>query len=411
MVSGSAALTDRIVRDLPPPARGNRITYDAEVRGLGVRVTAAGGRSWVFNYRARGIERRLTIGDASAWNVRAARERAKELRRLVDSGADPMAERHAERAAPTVNDLADRFEAEHLPKKRPGTQDEYRRLLRVHIRPALGSKKVAELRHADIEAMHKKIAATGPYAANRSVAVVSKMMALAVKWELRETNPARGIEREPEHKRERYLSGAEIARLSDALAAHPERISASAVRLLLLTGARKGETLAARWQDFDLAAGVWTKPRGTTKTDKLHRVPLSAPALALLTEMRAEADKEDARRAQIKLPPVSYVFASVNGKPLGDIKHFWAAVCRKAGITGARIHDLRHTYASILASSGLSLPIIGALLGHTQPGITARYAHLFDDPLRAATERAGAVITGAGKSGAEVVPLPAGRRA
>ncbi len=404
-------LTDRAVRGLPLPERGNRIYYDPAMRGLGVRVTSAGGKAWVFNYRVGAIERRLTIGDAEAWPVRAARERAKELRRLVDDGIDPLAERRAAQGAPTVNALADRFEAEHLPRKRAGTQDEYLRLLRVHIRPALGKKKVADLRHPDIEAMHRKIAARAPYAANRAVAVLSKMLSLAVKWELRADNPARGIERAPEHRRERFLTPAEIARLSDALAGHPERASANAVRLLLLTGARKGETLAARWQDFDLGAGVWSKPAATTKTGKLHRVPLSAPATALLSEMRAEADIEDARRAKYGLAPLPWVFPSDNGKPLGDIKHFWASVRRKAGLPGVRVHDLRHTHASILASAGLSLPVIGALLGHTQAQTTARYAHLLDDPLRQAAERAGAIITAAGKEAGAIVPLPAkGRR-
>jgi integrase len=404
-------LTDKLVRELPAPPNGNRITYDAEVRGLGVRVTSAKARAWVFNYRAGGIERRLTIGDTSAWSVRAARERAKELRRLVDGGQDPMAERHAERAAPTVNDLADRFVAEHVPRKRTSTQDEYQRLLRVHIRPAMGNKRVADLRHSDIEAMHSKIAGATPYAANRAVAVLSKMLSLAVKWEMRTDNPARGIERSPEERRERFLTPAEIARLGEVLAAHPERTSANAVRLLLLTGARKGETLGAQWRDFDLQVAVWAKPAATTKTAKLHRVPLSAPALALLAEMKAEADQENARRARHRLEPIPWLFPSLDGKALGDVKHFWAAVCRKADLQGVRVHDLRHTYAAILASSGLSLPIIGALLGHTQAATTSRYAHPMDDPLRAATERAGAIITGAGKPGADVVPLAGGRRA
>jgi integrase len=411
-ISGSAAdpFTDRAVKELPVPERGNRIYYDAGMRGLGVRVTSAGARSWVLNYRAGGIERRLTIGGATAWSARAARARAAELRREIDAGADPMAERHKARLAPTVNDLADRFEAEYLPKKRPSTRGGYTSLLRQIIRPALGTRKVADLRHTDIERMHHNITARTPYRANRAVAVLSRMMSLAVKWEMRADNPCPGIERAPEHKRERFLTPAEIARLGVTLAAHPERTSANAVRLLLLTGARRGETFAARWQDFDLEAGIWAKPAATTKTAKLHRVPLSAPALALLAGMKAEADKENARRAAHRLPPIEWVFPSAHDQPLGSVKNFWKSVCKSAGLAGVRVHDLRHTYAAILASAGLSLPVIGALLGHTQAATTQRYAHLMDDPLRAATERAGAVITGAGKPSAEIVPMT-GKRA
>jgi integrase len=412
---------DKLVRALPAPPRGNRVYKEPQLRehglggpwltGLAPRVTSAGARAWTFGYRAGGIERRHTIGSIEAWTAERVWSEAAELRRIVDQDGDPQKDRKTERQAPTVADLADRFEQEHLPRLRPGSQDEYRRLLRIHIRPALGKKRVAELRHGDIDNMHRKIAKAAPYAANRAAAVVSKMMSLAIKWEMRVDNPARGVERAPEEKRERYLTSAEIARLADVLTSHPERTSANAVRLMLLTGARKGETLAAQWRDFDLTAGLWVKPAATTKTAKLHRIPLSAPALAQLAEMKADVDRENTRRARNGQPPIEHVFPSLDGKPLGDIKHFWTAVRRKAGLPDVRIHDLRHTYASILASSGLSLPIIGQLLGHTQTQTTARYAHLLDDPLRKAAETAGAIIAGAGKDGATVISLSSGRRA
>jgi integrase len=178
----------------------------------------------------------------------------------------------------------------------------------------------------------------------------------------------------------------------------------------LLTGARRMEVLRATWGQFDLAKGVWLKPAATTKQKKDHRLPLSAPTRQLLTEMRAEADLEDERRQRWRLPPLPFLFPGKEGQSVTDIKHFWTAICRKAGIEGVRLHDLRHTHASILASIGLSLPIIGALLGHTQQSTTHRYAHLMDDPLRAATERLGAIVTGAVKDGGEVVPM-VGRRA
>lgn len=396
-------LTDQMVRNLPSPPSGNRVTYDTEVRGFGIRVTAAGAKAFVLNYRSGRRERRITIGSFPDWTTKAARERAKDLKRQIDSGEDPMGERHAHRAAPTVNDLADRFEAEHLSKRRPATRIDYLSILRLHVRPHLGKMKVAEVRHSDIDSLHRRIVETAPYRANRTIAVLSKAFTLAVKWEMRADNPARGIERAPEDKRERFLTPAEIARLGAVLAEHPERTSANAVRLLLLTGARRSEVLGTTWNQFDLAAGAWVKPASATKQAKLHRVPLSAPALALLSEMRAEADKEDGRRAKHRLPAIPFAFPGKEGQPLQEIKRFWASVCSKAGISGVRLHDLRHTYASILASSGLSLPIIGALLGHTQAATTQRYAHLMDDPLRAATERVGAVVMG-GKP-ADVTPL------
>jgi integrase len=169
---------------------------------------------------------------------------------------------------------------------------------------------------------------------------------------------------------------------------------------LLLSGARLGEVLGLTWDQLDLAAGVWTKPSSHTKQKREHRVPLSAPARQLLVDIHATSE------------PSPYVFRAHFGesRPAGDIRGAWAALCKTAGISGVRIHDLRHTYASMLASAGLSLPVIGALLGHTKPQTTARYAHLFDDPLRQAVETVGAIVTGAARPtrSAEIVPLKGG---
>ena len=132
-----------------------------------------------------------------------------------------------------------------------------------------------------------------------------------------------------------------------------------------------------------------------TKQKTEHRVPLSAPARQLLVELREAAP-----------PGADYVFPGRGAVGYRtEMKDDWAAICKAAGISEARMHDLRHTYASVLASAGLSLPVIGALLGHSQPATTARYSHLFDDPLRAATERVGAIVTGHGKPSAEVVKI------
>jgi integrase len=150
----------------------------------------------------------------------------------------------------------------------------------------------------------------------------------------------------------------------------------------MLTGSRRNEVLSATWDQFDLTTGTWTKPHTATKQAKLHRVPLSPQAVALLADMRKAATGR-------------FLFPGQSAeRPLVEIKRFWASACRQAGIEGARLHDLRHTYASVLASSGLSLPIIGALLGHSQAATTQRYAHLMDDPLRQATALAARVIAG-----------------
>ncbi|HLY44329.1 MAG TPA: tyrosine-type recombinase/integrase [Stellaceae bacterium] len=408
--AGDGRLSDTMVRSLSAPSRGNKITYEAgqdAVRGFGVRITAAGAKSFIVNYTVAGRERRLTIGAYPAWSVAAARDEAKRLRREIDRGVDPLGAREAERDAATIGDLCDRYLAEHAVKKRTAADDES--MIRRIIRPELGSRKVASITFADVDRLHRRVSeARGPYGANRLLALLSKMFSLAIRWEMRTDNPAKGVERNPEERRYRYLTGDELRRLTEALAAHANQAAANAVRLLLLTGARRGEVLGAAWDQFDLEAGIWTKPSSHTKQKREHRVPLSAPARQLLAEIKAAAEH---RANEKRREPSPYVFpARAPGDgPMTEIKKSWAALCAAADLRGVRIHDLRHTYASVLASAGLSLPVIGALLGHTQPLTTARYAHLFDDPLRAATERVGAIVTGKGDGGGEIVPIERGR--
>ena len=390
----SLRLTDSVIKRLPTPERGNQITYDDAVKGFGARVTAAGDRAFVLNYRRKldGRERRITIGSFPDWNTTAAREEAKRLKRAVDGGADPVGEQEDSRAAPTVADLCARFERDYLPRNRPTTQRVYRQQIQTDILPAFGKTKVAAVSHADVDGFHHRLSARAPTHANRTVAVLSRMFSLAIRWGWRTDNPCKGVERNQENKRHEYLTGAQISRLSAALEKLDDKAAANAVRLLLLTGARRGELLAAKWADVDLEAAVWTKPASTTKHALLHRVPLSAAAVQVLTQMRAQA-ADDAE----------WIFPARGGGHRPHITAAWITARKAAKLPGIRLHDLRHTYASTLASAGLSLPVIGSLLGHSTPTTTHRYAHLMDHPLRAATERASAIITG--KTPAEVVPL------
>jgi integrase len=392
-------LTNRVVAKLPVPARGNRLFYDDTVKGFACRVTDAGGRAFVINYfrKTDGRERRFTIGAFPDWSVAAAREEAKRLKREIDGGADPVGAHQESRTAPTIADLAARFEQDYVPRKRPSTQRVYRQQIHTDILPALGRAKVAAVTHADVDAFHHRLSARAPTHANRTLAVLSKMFSLAIRWGWRTDNPCRGIERNQEQKRHRYLTGAELARLSKALDKLPDEGAANAVRLLLLTGARRGELLAARWADINLETGVWTKPGATTKQKTQHRVPLSEAACRLLAKMKDQAGDD-----------TEWLFPARGGGHRPHINGAWIRLRKTAKIPDARLHDLRHTYATALASSGLGLPVIGALLGHTTAQTTLRYSHLMDDPLRAATERAAAVLSGA--KPAEVPPLKRGRQ-
>ena len=384
--------------DLVAPPKGNKVYYDTDhkdaVAGFGLRVTSAGAKSFVLNYRVNGRERRYTIGAYPDYSVTAARKEAGELKQKIKKGEDPLAQEQADREAPTVADLCQRYQEKWLPKKRPGPQKDDLSMIERDILPKLKHLKVNEVTYDHVDSLHSKITKNGaPYRANRVVALLSKMFNMALhKWNMRDKmagNPCEGIERNHEIKRKRYLKPDELVRLMTALDGFPDAQAANIVKLLLLTGARCGEVLAARWEQFDLDAGKWTKPGATTKQKTEHEVSLSAEVVELLQELLDEADDD----AEFVFPG-----SGATGHRV-DLKKPWPAILKTAGITGLRVHDLRHSYASFLASAGVSLPMIGSLLGHTQPITTQRYAHLHDEAQRKATGKVGALVKRASKSG------------
>ena len=325
-----------------------------------------------------------------------------------------MGDRHADRAAPTFNNLADRFEAEHLSKRRPATQLDYRSILRLYIRPDLGTTKVADIRHTDVERLHRRIAGKDRPVSrkpDRRRVVKNAGAGDEVGNPNRQSGPwdRASTRREAET---RFSTPAEIARLGEVLATHPEKVSARTLSAPVAVD-RRAPWRGARGNLGSVQCVGWNLDQACCHHEAEQATPNSpsAPAMQLLVDLKTVADLDNARRGRDGLPDLVHLFpGGKEGQPLQEIKRFWTSVCAKAGISGVRIHDLRHTYASILASSGLSLPIIGRLLGHTQAQTTARYSHLFDDPLRAATERAGAIISGAGRAGAEVLPMASDRR-
>jgi integrase len=363
---------------LPAPGQ-NTIIYDTELRGFGLRITKNGVKSLVLGYSAGRQERRMTIGRWPAWSVAAAREEAKKLRRLIDQGFDPLAKREEDRTAKTVNDLWLRFETDHLPRLAARAQADVRSMWTTYILPAFKAVKLRDLTCAQVDQLHQNISCKRPVRANRVLEVLRKALNLALRWRWIDRNPAQGFHRNPEQPKDTYLNPDQIRRLLDCLDRLPNAASARAIRLLIYTGARAGEVLRASWTQFDLLAGVWTKPAATTKQRKSHRVPLSAEALSVLQEM-----------SQDRKSP--YLFPNSKGQPIADIKRSWAWAQREANLPGVRLHDLRHSFASLLISAGEPLPIIGRLLGHTQSQTTMRYAHLADDPLRRATGRIGGLV-------------------
>jgi integrase len=375
---------------------------DPKATGFGIRSYPGGGKSFFIDYRLDGRQRRYTIGPFPRWSAEAARQRAKELRKQIDRGTDPAGDKRARRTAPTVQDLIDRYVADHLPKKSivgARLRDEQKMLAEIGAK--LGKHtKVVDIHGGDIADMHRRITESGrPIRANRILAIASKAFALSLMPKAGETfpwrnaalgNPCKGIQKNHEEAKERFFSQSELAAISDALARYRGG-AADCVRLVMLTGARPIEAMKASWEEFDAEPGYWCKPSAHTKQRKVHRLPLSPPAVQLIERLRKK------RKGR-------WVFAGdVPGKNLTVLSRVWKFVRKETGIGNARLYDLRHSFASVGAGGGLSLAIIGKLLGHSQARTTERYVHLLDDALKEAAHKVGNAIAGNGT--AEIVPL------
>jgi len=385
-LSDSPRLTKRSVDGFKAGER-ERFHWDPDLRGFGLRVFPTGRKTYVIQYKVGDRTRRLTLGQHGALAPDEARKLAQQRLSEVAQGSDPSAERRQARKAPTVEELKDRYLEQHArPKKKPSSVESDERLLRLHILPALGARKVAELTRADVQEFHHSMRRK-PYQANRALALLSKMLNLAERWGLRldGSNPCRHVERYPEKKRERFLSAAELQRLGAALrdaeqggAEHSSAIIA--IRLLALTGLRTGEVLNLRWEHVEIEGRRFHL--ADTKTGE-RTVPFGAPVLELLASTP-------------RLEGNPFVCPGEKaGQHFVGLRRPWYRIREKAELGATRLHDLRHSFASVGAGGGLGLPIIGALLGHTQQATTQRYAHLADDPLRQAAEQVSGEIAAA----------------
>lgn len=386
-------LTEKLVRNAIPADGRDYQVFDTELRGFAVCIYRSGGRAFTIDYRHAGRQRRMTFGRWPEWSVSAARVRAKELRRDIDAGYDPLAERDQLREQPRIRDLIDRYLEEHASKLAKTNASDQRSMLEKLVAPHWSNKLVIEITKSDIDKLLTKVAEgrarphkakpnnrarklqgakPTPIRANRLGEVLRKAFNLSIEWGWRDDNPANGFYRRVESPRERFLTKPEIDRLAAALDNAEDQRAAGIIRICMLTGARVGEVRQSRFEQFNLDLMIWTKPAATTKQRKMHRVPISEDVAAIV------------RQRKLIVPETSpWLFpGDVPGQPVIEIRRFWKNIQREAQIEDVRIHDLRHTFASLLVSGGASLEMIGKLLGHTQMQTTQRYAHLLDAPLR-----------------------------
>jgi integrase len=381
------------------------IVWDGLCAGFGAKCLPSGHVAWIWQGDIGRRTRRVTLNSQGDLTLAQARDAAGAVGAKIALGenvADTRSDRR-ESEKLTLKALVDQYFTERGGRLRERTRFDYRALMDRNVLPGSGARAAIDITEADVAQIHRKVTARGASRqANYTVAALRAVCSWAVKRKLLVSNPAKGIELNQEHHRERVASPAEIARLRDVLADWPDRTASDAFSLLLWTGARSGEVLNATWSQFSLdldGAGVWTKPASTTKQKRTHRLPLARDAVALLLD----------RRKACPGTPAAYVFATSEGGRISD-RDFalrWDAVRTAAGLIDLKKHDLRHTAASLLAAAGASLPQIGAVLGHATPITTSRYAHFVDAVTRVAVEQIAAAVSGATPAGAIVTAFPA----
>lgn len=394
-------LTKRTVESVQPGEK-DIFLRDSELKGFVCKVTPRGRRVYMYCYRDKGgRSRKPAIGEHSpGLTCDQAREIAKDWAQQVREGRAPSMEKKEARQMMTLAQFAEVYLERQAAHLKPRSIEEEKRIWHKNVLPQLGTLRLNAVTRHDIDRLHQSMRDT-PYMANRVLELLRRSLNLATEWGYvsGQENPCRNVKKFKEQSRERFLSSEELARLGDVLrqceAEQVEMQSAvRALRLLTLTGCRKNEILQLRWDWIDFEHGKIDFP--DSKTGK-KSVYLNPPAIELLQQVEP-------------LPDNPYVCPGKGGiGHLVNIQKSWNRIRGRAGLSDVRLHDLRHSFASVAAASGMSLYMIGKMLGHKDSSTTEKYAHLVGDPLREAATQIGNRIaaTMEGRK-AEVIPIRKG---
>lgn len=395
------SITEDFIQRLKPTDR-DQLFFDENEKGFGVRLTKGGVVSFVLNYRFKGRDRRVTLGNLPdrywpRFKVKEARAAAKEMKAAITNEHDPITERQSAQRELTVDDLADLFIEHAELHRRPITVRDYKAMLRRIIRPRLGALKISAVTRTDVQKLHSSLKKT-PYYANRCLALVSAIWNYAKSQEppLAQVNPAEHVQKFDEDKREAMFTDSQVQALERALSDYPERQAAtrkdpdaaklareqaaalvSAIRLMLYTGARHSEITKAKWADFHLEASspYWLLPAHSTKGKKPHHIRLNQHALAAIQSLTRKTGCE-------------YLFPGDSDGHRETLRKPWDDIRKAAKLPeDFRLHDLRHNYASMLVSAGVPIYTVQKMIGHSQIQTTQRYAHLAPEALDEAANR------------------------
>ena len=394
------ALTKKTIDALKYRAAENArdVRWDDELSGLGLRVYPTGKKAFVLSYRVNGRKRLMTLGAYGVLTLDEARKKARAHLVKVEDGGDPLQDKQKAAAGDTVRQLCETYIERHAKVHKRTWRDDERRT-KNHLGPRWANLKASSITRADVAALHQKIGKDHPYEANRTVELISKIYQCAKTWGFvpeSHQNPAQGIERFKEHKRDRWIEPSELPKLAKAIDGVDNIYIRSALWLYLLTGMRKSELLQAKWSDIAWDRKELRLPE--TKAGRVHYVPLSAPALVLLKQIPKVAGNE-------------YILPGARGNGhLVNINKRWRALRTEAGVADVRLHDLRRTVGSWLAQAGNSLHLIGRVLNHSNQATTAVYARFGQDHVREALEAHGQRLMGAVKKTPKAKVIRFGKR-
>lgn len=350
--------------------------WDDEIHGFGLRIYPSGKKTFVLDYRMDQRQHRIVLGAYGAITLQQARDIARDRLYEILKGINPLEKRKEASKALLITELCEKY-IEYSRKRKRSWQQDVRRI-NGKIIPAFGSRKVISIKRSDIISFHDRIGSKDarPYEANRVLALCSSLFGYAIKNDLvppEFINPATGIEKFREEKRDTWVTPEMLPRLAESIDQEENIYMRTAFWLLLLTGLRKNEALTLQWDNIDFTRNIVHIP--ITKNGRMHELPLSTPAVDLLN----------------KLPRVmgnKYVFPGERfGEHLVNIDKCWQRIRARAGFPNVRIHDLRRTLGSWLATDGKSLLLIGKILNHAHQSTTQVYAHLQQDPQKEALEQ------------------------
>ena len=375
----SVELTARLARESKAGEK-DTILFDKALPGFGLRIHPSGRKVWIVQARIEGRSRRMVIARYGEMSLAQARRRARDLLQRIRAGDNPADDIVREKRTPTVKALADEYLRRCDPYWKPSGRKTVRIYLKARILPAFGRMPVDRVGPEDVAEWFDAASRDRPGAANRAFEILRSMLFRAEEWGFRQrgTNPCLGIRKNPRRNIARFLDRDELARLGKALDAHQARWpeAVAAIRLLALTGCRRGEIVNLRWRD--IAENAIVLPDSKTGP---RSVPLGASARAIVDALPGARRKD------------AFLFPKNAGRRSPyNLVACWHTVRAHANLGSLRLHDLRHTAASHAVMSGENLPLVGRLLGHRRHETTAGYAHLADGHLVKTAEKVGRLV-------------------